>query len=130
MPEETVAFFAYAKELFPHAHLRLYTSGDLLTQELLEELKAAGLDEIRFSVKHDDPEPLLEKVFERMAWARATLPVVMVEMPVIPGMEEFMRTLLDVYKRQATDRGARHNATLFHGVIEMCIRDSPYARHA
>ncbi len=94
MPEETVAFFAYAKELFPQAHLRLYTSGDLLTQELLEELKAAGLDEIRFSVKHDDPEPLLEKVFERMAWARATLPVVMVEMPVIPGMEEFMRTLL------------------------------------
>ncbi len=94
MADETVAFFQRARELFPKAHLRIYTSGDLLTRPLLEQLRDAGLDEVRFSVKQDDPEPLLEKVLANIALARELIPTVMVEMPVIPGTEEFMRTLL------------------------------------
>lgn len=94
MPDETVAFFARAAELFPQAHLRLYTSGDLLTHELLDRLAEVGLDEVRFSVKQDDEPPMLEKVLERMAWARKVIPTIMVEMPVIPGTETFMEELL------------------------------------
>lgn len=34
------------------------------------------------------------KVLERMAWARELVPTVMVEMPVIPGTDSFMKELL------------------------------------
>ena len=65
MADEAVAFFSRASELFPAAHLRLYTSGDLLSRELIDRLVRAGLHEIRFSVKQDDKPELLEKVLER-----------------------------------------------------------------
>ena len=94
MADEAVAFFSRASELFPAAHLRLYTSGDLLSRELIDRLVRAGLHEIRFSVKQDDKPELLEKVMERMAWAREQVPTVMVEMPVIPGTDSFMKELL------------------------------------
>ncbi|MFR0869201.1 MAG: radical SAM protein, partial [Adlercreutzia sp.] len=93
MADEAVAFFSRASELFPAAHLRLYTSGDLLSRELIDRLVRAGLHEIRFSVKQDDKPELLEKVLERMAWAREQVPTVMVEMPVIPGTDSFMKEL-------------------------------------
>lgn len=94
MADEAVAFFERARELFPDAHRRLYTSGDLLDRALLERLRDAGLDEIRFSVKQDDPEPALERVLGNLALARELIGTVMVEMPVIPGTEDFMRRLL------------------------------------
>lgn len=94
MADEAVAFFSRASELFPAAHLRLYTSGDLLSRDLIDRLVQAGLHEIRFSVKQDDKPELLEKVLERMAWARELVPTVMVEMPVIPGTDSFMKELL------------------------------------
>ena len=65
MADEAVAFFSRASELFPAAHLRLYTSGDLLSRELIDRLVRAGLHEIRFSVKQDDKPELLEKVLEQ-----------------------------------------------------------------
>lgn len=94
MPDEAVAFFARARELFPDAHRRLYTAGDLLDRALLERLCDAGLDEVRFSVKHDDPPAALERVLGNLALARGVIGTVMVEMPVIPGTEDFMRGLL------------------------------------
>ena len=94
MFDETCAFFERAGELFPQAHLRLYTSGDLLDEGRIARLASCGLDEIRFSVKQDDPEPLLEKVLSNMALAQKAIPAVMVEMPVIPGTEGFMKGLI------------------------------------
>lgn len=93
-PEDCVAFFLEAKELFPKAHKRLYTSGDLLTEELLGRLGQAGLNEIRFSCKLEDEEALKEQVLERIGRARAYIGQVMVEMPVMPDREEEMRGLL------------------------------------
>ena len=92
--EEAVAFFRRARELFPEAHLRLYTSGDLLTEELAQSLAGAGLDEIRFSYKMEDSPQLQEKVLSNMALAKRFIPCVMVEMPVMPDAEEAMRALL------------------------------------
>lgn len=94
MPEKAYVFYEYAASLFPNAHLRLYTSGDLLDQGILEKLRAVGLDEIRFSVKMDDPVPLRAKVLENILLAKDHIPTVMVEMPVIPGTEEQMKDLL------------------------------------
>ena len=103
MPDEACAFFARAGELFPNAHLRLYTSGDLLDGALLARLREAGLDEVRFSVKQDDPPHVVEKVFSNMALARRAVPTVMVEMPVIPGTERQMQELLQRFEEVGVD---------------------------
>ena len=103
MPDEACAFFARASELFPDAHLRLYTSGDLLDEALLVRLREAGLDEVRFSAKQDDPPHLVEKVFANMALAKRVVPTVMVEMPVIPGTEKQMQGLLQRFEEVGID---------------------------
>lgn len=92
--EETIKFFNYVKENFNGAHKRLYTSGDLLDEEVLRSLKEAGLDEIRFSLKLEDTEEEMEKVFSNMALSKKYIKDVMVEMPVIPGTLEKMKEIL------------------------------------
>ena len=93
-PEKAAAFFRFARELYPDAHLRLYTSGDLLEEKMLAAFKDAGLDEIRFSYKMEDAPAVQEKVLSNMALSKAYIPSVMVEMPVMPDMEDEMRALL------------------------------------
>lgn len=93
--EDSLAFLTRARELFPRAHLRMYTSGDLLTEESAARLAKAGLREIRFSVKLEDRMELMEQVLSRMELAGRHIPDVMVEMPIIPGSDDLMRQLLD-----------------------------------
>lgn len=92
--EQVVAFIERARELYPAAHVRLYTCGDLLDDACLGQLAQAGLDEIRFSVKPEDIASADAPVLERMAAAVSSLPHVMVEMPVIPGTLATMKPLL------------------------------------
>lgn len=92
--KEMLEFFEYTKENSPGTHTRLYTSGDLLDREILQKLKEAGLKEIRFSVKMDDPEAIRRTVHARIALAKEYIPDVMVEMPVIPGTLPGMKDLL------------------------------------
>lgn len=94
MPEEACAFFAHARKLFPGSHLRMYTSGDLLDRAWLQRLREAGMDEVRFSVKQDDPPHLRERVLANMSAALECVLTVMVEMPPIPGTESQMQDLL------------------------------------
>ena len=92
--DDSVAFLTRAHELFPTAHMRMYTSGDLLTEESAARLRDAGLEEIRFSVKDDDTPEQQKKVLAAMRLAKDYFPSVMVEMPIIPGAEEHMKDLL------------------------------------
>ena len=92
--EEAAEYFRTAKSLWPEASMRLYTSGDLLDESMLEQLREAGLEEIRFSIKPDDTPERSEKVWRNMAMARDWLPRVMVEMPVMPDAGEEMTALL------------------------------------
>ena len=94
IPEESLEFFRQARLRWPNCHLRLYTSGDLLTPNLLDQLVDAGLDEIRFSVKMDDGEAYLAQQLDRIRMACTRDLDVMVEMPAIPGTEAAMRQLL------------------------------------
>lgn len=122
-PAETAALFRRARELWPETHIRLYTTGDQLTQGMLEELVDAGMNEIRFSVKPDDPPELRGRTLGNLRMASAyaaalreraeavgnvpegfsntdaahrTMALdVMVEMPVLPGDFEVMCGLLD-----------------------------------
>ena len=93
-PEDCVEYFRTAREFWPEASLRLYTSGDLLDEPLLGSLRDAGLEEIRFSVKLDDTPARGEKVWQNMALAKAFIPRVMVEMPVMPDAETEMIRIL------------------------------------
>lgn len=67
----------------PGVHTRLYTAGDPLDRNTALALAKAGLKEVRFSIKIDDPPEKIEKVLSRIALAREIFPDVMVEMPVI-----------------------------------------------
>lgn len=91
---ETLAFFAKAQELYPDAYTRLYTSGAYMTEETLEKLKTAGLNEIRFSVKTDEPASAQGRVLKLMELAKKYIGHVMVEMPVMPDNLEQMKSLL------------------------------------
>jgi uncharacterized protein len=92
--EETVRFFAHARELYPKAHTRLYTSGDHIDREILEALKNAGLNEIRFSIRMHDLAKGHRHTYDRIALAREYIPNVMVEMPVLPDTFDEMKDVL------------------------------------
>ena len=92
--KETLAFFASAQELYPLAYTRLYTSGAFLDEEYLYKLHDAGLDEIRFSIKTDDPAELLEDTLRKIELSKQFIGAVMVEMPVMPDEIDKMKRLL------------------------------------
>ncbi|MCI9128864.1 MAG: radical SAM protein [Eggerthellaceae bacterium] len=101
--DDSIRFLEEAHRRFPDAHLRMYTSGDLLTEEGAARLADAHLDEIRFSVKDDDPASMQEKVLAAIHLAKRYIPSVMVEMPVIPGAEDHMKGLLRAFDEAGVD---------------------------
>ncbi|TRM10923.1 radical SAM protein [Lentibacillus cibarius] len=92
--EDTVNFFRLAQQITPNTFTRLYTAGDLLTETLLQQLKEAGLDEIRISIKMEDSLKRRQRVLEKIKLSKQYIPYVLVEMPVIPGTQEEMKELL------------------------------------
>lgn len=92
--DEALAFFRSARAQNPGAHLRLYTSGESVDARTLSDLARVGLDEIRFSVKLDEPKARQEEVLSTLEAAVGVISSVMVEMPVIPGTHDQMNTLL------------------------------------
>lgn len=93
LPDKAVEFITECRKAYPEAHLRIYSNGDFLTEELAKALANAGLDEIRISVKADDAGYPHETV-EKVRLAAGYIPSAMVEMPVIPGTLEVMKKLL------------------------------------
>jgi len=91
---ETVRYFETARKLFPKAETRLYTSGDHIDRDILERLRNAGLDEIRFSIRIYDLEKGRQFTLERIALAKEFIPRVMVEMPVMPDALDEMKAIL------------------------------------
>ena len=110
--DAVVAFFHRARALYPAAHTRLYTNGELLTGANLQRLADAGLSEIRFSVKPRDFDSHQERVFAAMQHAVEMLPDVVIEIPVIPGSAEEMKDLI----RQADAIGVRGM-----NLLELCF---------
>ncbi|MED3571359.1 radical SAM protein [Cytobacillus praedii] len=92
--DETIQFFQFAKEKLPESYTRLYTAGDLLTEELLQQLRDADLNEIRFSIKMEDSPKKRKHILGKIELAKRYIPNVLVEMPVIPGTLDDMKELL------------------------------------
>ncbi|MBR3182046.1 MAG: radical SAM protein [Eggerthellaceae bacterium] len=91
--DDSIELLENARRRFPSAHKRMYTSGDLLTEDGAMRLREAGLDEMRFSVKQDDTLERQERVLAAMEIAKRHIPSLMVEMPIIPNTEERMHEL-------------------------------------
>ena len=101
--DNAIALLERTRELWPRAHRRMYTSGDLLTEQSAARLRDAGLDEIRFSVKDDDDPAMRRRVIDAMRLAKRYIPSVMVEMPVIPGAKEHMKELFRAFDEVGVD---------------------------
>lgn len=130
---EVLAFLRRACELYPQVHTRLYTSGDMLDEASLRELAAAGLSEIRFSVKPADAGAGQEGVYALMEQAASIVPDVVVEVPVIPGSLDEMKDMM----RRADEIGVR-GVNLLEFCFPLCnaeafavrgfnLRKRPYA---
>ena len=94
---DVYAFLDAARELYPQAHVRLYTCGDFLDDACLAELRDRGLDEVRFSVKLDGDEALAPehaRTLDAIERAVTFIPDAMVEMPVGPHDGSAMKELL------------------------------------
>ena len=99
LADEALAFCAWTRERYPHAHIRMYTSGLGATPGLWAQLAAAGLDEVRLSVKIDEGETAVAEALGHVAAAVEAVPAVIVEMPVIPGTGPAMERLLSELER-------------------------------
>jgi uncharacterized protein len=91
---ETYRFFDHARELYPNARTRLYTSGDHIDRTTLEALQKSGLKEIRFSIRMHDLAKGHRHTFDNIALAREYIPSVMVEMPILPETLGEMKDVL------------------------------------
>jgi pyruvate formate-lyase activating enzyme-like uncharacterized protein len=89
--KEVTDFVGYVKEDNPDCYIRIYTCGDYIDSSLLQDLKMARLDEIRISVK---PEDDICAALERVSLCAEHIPHVVVEMPVFPDKEDYMKELL------------------------------------
>jgi len=96
---EAVAFFDYADKHLPDTYTRLYTTGDQLDAAILQQLKDAGLDEIRLSIRMHDLTKGHRHTFDRVALAQQYIPRVMIEMPVLPGTLDEMQDVLTELNR-------------------------------
>ena len=92
--KEVLNFLDYLNLVSPTTHTRLYTTGDLLTENNLSLLKESNLNEIRISIKMDDSEQKINHILKNIELSKKYIPQVMVEMPVIPGTLEEMKNLL------------------------------------
>jgi len=94
-PDECEKFLKYVKKINKKTQTRIYTNGDLATEELMERLGKAGLDEIRFGLKPDYNGNVEPEVLKNLETTKKYIPRVMVEMPCKTGQLENMKKLLD-----------------------------------
>lgn len=91
--QHAIECLRFVQESFPGAYKRLHTSGDLLDRDILGELHRVGLDEIRFIVKEVDIEAW-GAIKSRLSLAKELIPRVVVEMSVVPGTLERMKSIV------------------------------------
>jgi len=95
-PQLTLAYLrAVRQRCGDDPHLWLYTNGTLLTKELCQELREAGLDEIRFDLG------AVRYHLKKLRLAVGVIPTVTVEIPAVPEDERLMQRTM----RELADAG-------------------------
>ena len=87
-------------------HLWMYTNGTLLTEDLVQQLGHAGLNEIRFDLSAVDYH------LKTVRLAVGHIPVVTVEIPAVPEDRERLERLLPVLKETGIDHLNLHQLRL------------------
>lgn len=107
-PERTIARIRRAREVLgPAAYLWLYTAGPRATAPVLDELAAAGLDEIRFNIGATDYE------LGHVVRAKGRVPRVTVEVPVVPEAEPTLAGRLREMAQIGVDHLHLHQMMIF-----------------
>lgn len=89
--ERTCRYIKKLKEAFgKEFHIHLYTSLRLVTEDALQQIYQAGLDEIRFHPDLDSPQ-----FWKRIEIAQKFPWDIGVEIPLIPGKEKETKELID-----------------------------------
>ena len=100
---ELFAFLERARELYPNAYTRLYTCGEGMDARTAHELREAGLNEVRFSIKTQESAALRQRTLDALEGCVGVFDATMVEMPVMPDELSLMQDLLvELDKRGAT----------------------------
>ena len=100
---ELFAFLERARELYPNAYTRLYTCGEGMDARTAHELREAGLNEVRFSIKTQESAALRQHTLDALEGCVGVFDATMVEMPVMPDELPLMQDLLvELDKRGAT----------------------------
>lgn len=94
--KECASFINEVKKADESIQTRIYTNGDLVTEEIMKSLKEAGLDEIRFGLKPDSKGKISDNILENLKTAKKYIKRTMVEMPFPKGMVYEMKSLMDV----------------------------------
>lgn len=92
--ERTVKYIKLLKKKFGKKfHIHLYTPLDLVDEKKLEQLYAAGLDEIRIH-----PDIYSDKLWHKIDLIKKFNWKIGVEIPAIPGLEKQTSKLIDFFK--------------------------------
>ena len=98
-PQLTLAYLRTVRQRCgDDLHLWLYTNGTLLTKELCQQLREAGLDEIRFDLG------AVRYHLKKLRLAVGVIPTVTVEIPAVPEDEILMQRTM----RELAEAGCNH----------------------
>ncbi len=94
--EKCAEFISEVKKADESIQTRIYTNGDLVTEEIMQNLQKVGLDEIRFGLKPDSNGKVSDNIIENLKTAKKYIKRTMVEMPFPKGMVNEMKSLMEV----------------------------------
>ncbi len=114
---KSLSFVKAVKDAFGNeVYVWLYTNGILLTSEKVEELRNAGLDEMRFDIGATG------YLTDKIKLAVGKIPVVTVEIPAVPQEEEVLKQKIRELKEIGVNHLNLHQMRLtphnFHQLIE------------
>lgn len=92
--DECINFLKTVKSADKTIQTRIYTNGDLVTEDMLIKLKEAGLDEIRFGLKPNDDGVVDNESLERLKLSVKYIKRTMVEMPLMINKVDKMKELV------------------------------------
>jgi len=84
-PDKVYEILEYVNKNYSWKNTRIYSTWDLVTEEILKKLNFLWLNEIRYSIK-----PWEEPNIELYKKTKKYIPSVLIEMPVIPGSKKYM----------------------------------------
>ncbi len=89
-PETVFKMLRYVNKKFNNKiYTRVYTNGDLVNENILKKLRKLRLNEIRYSIK-----PLEEPNIVLLKTTKKYIPKVLIEVPVLPHSDKFMKNLI------------------------------------